>query len=122
MKKPNEFDIGSIFDGPFMTAPIGTDMPDRPVPEFKLDPPEPMERKPTLDELMKKIPDDKTITISKKAFREAALAAAISGRGMEAASNGSPLFAMALGLSMIMAVDEMIVALFGDEEETGGAE
>lgn len=122
MKKSNEFDFGSIYDSPFMTAPLRPDIPERPVPEFKLDQPEPMERKPSVGERMQKIPDDKTITISKKALHDAALAAAISGRGMEAASNGSPLFAMALGLSMMMAVDEMIVALFGDEEKTGGAE
>lgn len=122
MKKSNEFDFGGIYDSPFMTAPLRPDIPDRPVPEFKLDPPEPMERKPSIGERMQKIPDDKTITISKKALHDAALAAAISGRGMETASNASPLFAMALGLSMMMAVDEMIVALFGDEEKTGGAE
>lgn len=124
MKKSNEFDFGGIYDSPFMTAPLRPDIPDRPVPEFKLDPPEPMERKPSLGERMQKIPDDKTITISKKALRDVAMEVAVTGEAIEDAvrRSGTPLLAMAMGLSAMLMIDEIVVRLFGDEEKTGGAE
>ena len=123
MKNTNETATGSILRGSFMDNPFAG----RPNPNpFNLTAEEEKQEKKdaiTLTgEKAANIPGDKTITISKDEFRETAIKAALHGNAMDNAAEASPIVALAVGLSAMMIVDQMVVELFGGDDETGGAE